>query len=206
MLRKTITSLAVITSFFLTVATSAANLSDVPSGKYKMDLTHASIVWKVSHNGLSNYVARFTDFDIDLTLDSDDLAKSSANAVIKTNFSTEYPHAEKKDFNKKLVETESLFNGTKFPEITFKSTGFNLTEKTKGKLSGDLTFLGITKPVVLDVTLNGTQAVHPFARKPAIGFSATTTIKREDWGFIKYLPNIGNEVKIEIEAEFIYAE
>jgi len=187
MLRKTITSLAVITSFFLTVATSAANLSDVPSGKYKMDLTHASIVWKVSHNGLSNYVARFTDFDIDLTLDSDDLAKSSANAVIKTNsISTEYPHAEKKDFNKK--------------------PGFNLTEKTKGKLSGDLTFLGITKPVVLDVTLNGTQAVHPFARKPAIGFSATTTIKREDWGFIKYLPNIGNEVKIEIEAEFIYAE
>jgi len=78
MLRKTITSLALLTSLFLTVATSAANLSDVPSGKYKMDLTHASIVWKVSHNGLSNYVARFTDFDIDLNLDSDDLAKSSA--------------------------------------------------------------------------------------------------------------------------------
>jgi len=207
MLRKTITSLALLTSLFLTVATSAANLSDVPSGKYKMDLTHASIVWKVSHNGLSNYVARFTDFDIDLNLDSDDLAKSSANAVIQTNsISTEYPHAEKKDFNKKLVETESLFNGKKFPEITFKSTSFKLTDKTTGKLSGDLTFLGITKPVVLDVTLNGTQAVHKFARKPAIGFSAKTTIKREDWGFVKYLPNIGNEVKIEIEAEFIYAE
>lgn len=205
-MKKILLSLSTVILLAFNTA-KAADLNEVPSGKYKLDLAHASIVWKVSHFGMSNYVARFTDFDIALNLDSENYANSTVSATIKTNsISTEYPYPEKKDFNKKLIENAELFNGTKFPEITFKSTKFTPIDKTTAKLEGELTLLGVSKPVTLDVTLNGTMSAHPFAGKPAIGFSATTTIERKDWGMVKYLPNIGNEVAIAIEAEFLFDE
>ncbi len=181
----------------------ADEISELPSGKYSLDLTHASIVWKVSHFGLSNYAARFNDFDATLDLDTANFEKSSVSVEIKTaSLDTDYPYAEKKDFNKKLIDGEGWFNGSAFPTISFVSKSLSPLTGNKAQLTGDLTFLGMTKLVTLDVTLNGAMVKHPFSGVAALGFSATTTIKRSDWGFVKYLPNIGDEVLIQIEAEF----
>lgn len=185
-------------------AKAAPDLSEVPSGAYELDLTHASIVWKVSHFGMSNYVARFTDFDIQLVLDSEKLENSSVTATIQTkSINTEYPHAQKKDFNKILAEGKSWFNGNVFPTITFTSTQLRVVDKTTSQLDGELSFLGVSKPVTLDVTMNGTMESHPFKGVAAIGFSAKTTIQRKDWDLVKYLPGIGNDVQVEIEGEFL---
>lgn len=199
-------SFLILTSCFIFSVNAFAkpDLSEVPSGEYELDLSHASIVWKINHFGLSNYVARFTDFDIQLTLDSEKLENSSVSATIQTNsINTEYPTPEKKDFNKVLAEGKDWFNGKEFPAITFKSTKLVVVDATKSKLEGELSLLGMTKPVTLDVTMNGTMASHPFKEVAAIGFSATTTIQREDWGLVKYLPKIGNDVQIAIEGEFL---
>lgn len=211
MLRKSAFKLA---SLFIILSTlsfasisHAGKLQDAPSGEYKLDLSHASIVWKVSHFGMSNYVARFNDFDMQLNLDSEDYSKSSITATINTaSLDTDYPFKEKKDFNKKLIEGKDWFNGSAFPEITFASTKLTPIDDKKATLLGNLTFLGITKPVTLDVTFNNAMASHPFANVPAIGFSATTKIKRTDWGFDKYVGNVGDEVSIDIEAEFFKKE
>lgn len=180
-----------------------ANIKDVPSGEYSLDLSHASIVWKVSHFGMSNYVARFNDFDMTLNLDTDNYNKSSVTATINTaSLDTDYPFVEKKDFNKKLIEGEDWFNGSAFPDIKFASTKLTPIDSKHATLDGNLTFLGISKPVSLKITFNNAMENHPFANVPAIGFSATTKIIRSEWGFEKYLGNIGDEVSIDIEAEF----
>jgi polyisoprenoid-binding protein YceI len=68
-----------------------------------------------------------------------------------------------------------------------------------------LTFLGVTKPVTLDVTFNKALGQHPFANKPALGFTAEGSLKRSEFGMDTYIPQIGDEVDFIIQAEFFYA-
>ena len=81
-----------------------------------------------------------------------------------------------------------------------------MTGNRTGQITGDLSFLGVTKPVTLDVTMNGYLEEHPFAGVPAIGFSGETTISRSEWGMDWGIGSVGDEVEILIEAEFVKAE
>lgn len=182
-------------------------VNGMPSGLYKLDNTHASITWKVSHLGLSNYTARFTDFDIDLMFDAQDPVRSKVKATIDpTSIETDYPTPEKKDFDAQLVNDAGWFNAVQFPKIMFLSNKVEKTGERTGKVMGTLDFLGVKKPIILDVTFNKAIGNHPFANKPAIGFSATGSLKRSDFGMTKYLPQIGDKVDVIIEAEFLYAK
>jgi len=179
----------------------------VPSGTYRLEPTHGSIIWKISHLGLSHYTARLNHFDATITLDSEHPENSSVTATIDpTSVDTDYPNADKKDFNAEIAYEDKFFNANKFPHITFQSTGIELTGGNTGKITGDLTFLGVTKPVTLDVTLNGTLPEHPMTKTAAIGFSAHTTVDRGAFGMDYGAPYIGNDVEVLIEAEFLKAE
>jgi polyisoprenoid-binding protein YceI len=72
-------------------------------------------------------------------------------------------------------------------------------------MKGNLTFLGVTKDVLLDVVFNGAMIKQPFSGKPTMGFSATTSIERSEFGMSKYVPSIGNNVEIMIEGEFVHS-
>lgn len=176
---------------------------ELPAGVYTVDKYHASLTWKVSHMGMSNYTARFKHYEADITFDPADITKSSVTAKIDpTSLETDFAPTPEKDFNKNLITQEDWFNAGKFPEITFKSTRIEQTGDNTGKIHGDLTFLGVTKPVTLDATFNGGYAAHPFTKKAAMGFSATTSLSRSDFGMTHYVPMIGDKVDIIIEAEF----
>ena len=83
----------------LGVSAHAAELT-VPSGTYQLDPTHASMVWKVKHLGLSNYTARFNRFDATITLDAENPTASTVTATVDpASIDTDYPLAEQKDFN-----------------------------------------------------------------------------------------------------------
>jgi len=175
----------------------------LPAGVYSLDKYHASLTWKVSHAGLSNYTARFKSFDAEITFDPADLSKSKVTAKIDpTSLETDFVATPEKDFNAKLAKGEEWLNAGKYPEITFTSTKIEVTGENTGKIHGDLTFLGVTKPVVLDAVFNGGYAEQPFTKKPAMGFSATASLNRSDFGFSTYVPMIGDKVDIVIEAEF----
>jgi polyisoprenoid-binding protein YceI len=178
-------------------------IKEMPSGTYKLDKTHASVTWKVNHMGLSKYTARFTKMDASLDFDAKDPAQSKLVATIDpTSVKTDYPDADKKDFDKELAEGKDWFNGKKFPEIKFEAATIEISEENKGKIHGNLTFLGVTKPVTLNTSLNGAYLKMPYLKVPALGFSATTTIKRSDFNWKTYIPMIGDEVEILIEVEF----
>jgi polyisoprenoid-binding protein YceI len=177
--------------------------NEMPEGNYGVDLSHASVVWKVSHLGLSDYVARFADFDANIDFNSSDIEKSVVTASINPmSIQTAYPNAEEKDFNKVLATEKGWFNAGEFASIDFRSTSIKMTGEKTAVMEGELSFLGVTKPVTLDVEFNGAMLRQPFSQKPTMGFSATTNIKRSDWGMTKYVPSIGDNVEVMIEGEF----
>lgn len=186
-----------------------------PAGTYGMDPTHTSLIWKVNHFGLSNYTARLNSVDGTLVFNPDDASATSLDVTIDpTSVETDYPADFKAGhpdspydtFDQEISESGDYFNSGEFPTITFKSTEVTTTGPNTGTVTGDLTFRGVTKPVTLDVTYNGT-ATFPWApEKPKIGFSATGTLKRSDYGLDIMVPNLGDEVEIVIETEFELAD
>jgi polyisoprenoid-binding protein YceI len=173
----------------------------VPSGEYALEKTHASVTFKIKHLGLSNYTARFTGFDMALVLNSEKPTLSTISVSIDPKtVKTDFPYPEKEDFDK--VIGEKFLKGNEFPQITFQSTSLKATGAKTGKLTGNLTLMGVTKPVTLDVVLNGAM-VHPFRKVPVIGFSATGSFKRSDFGSTDLQGPIGDEIQVIIEAEFL---
>lgn len=199
---------------FLIATLSAASLvacatageqtfTEAASGAYKLEKTHASLTWRISHNGLSKYTARFTEFDASIDFNPDDPATSTVTATINPlSVETDHP-TQREKWNGELATDNKFFNGDEFPEITFTSTGIEATGEFTGIITGDLTMLGVTIPITLDTTYNGTGNAPWFGPKDLIGFSAKGTLNRSDFGMTALLPNIGDEVEVIIEAEFL---
>ena len=88
--------------------------------------------------------------------------------------------------------------------VTFTSTSIDVTGDNTAKITGDLTLNGMTKPVVLDAKMNR-MAQHPMAGKDWVGFDATTTLVRSDFGLGKFAPHVGDEVAVQISIEAMKA-
>ncbi len=166
------------------------------SGSYTLDKAHASIIFSIKHLGFSDYIGRFNDFDATLNLNGTDPSKSVLSVTIKPG-SADVNNAELEE----KLDGENYFNIAKFPEATFTSTEIKMTSRTRGTIKGDLTMLGVTKPVTLNVTLNG-AGINSYANAYTVGFSATATLKRSDWGMKTLVPQVSDEVQLIISAEF----
>jgi polyisoprenoid-binding protein YceI len=178
-------------------ATQAA----VPAGTYVLDPNHASLIWSVNHLGLAQYRGRFKALSGQLEFDPAKPEASKIEAVIEVNsIQTAYAGTDK-SFEQELTSSMVL-DGATYPTIAFKSVKIVTTGTNTGKVTGNLTFHGVTKPVTLDVTFNGGLSRHPMTQKAAIGFTAKGAIKRSEFG-IGFLQGIvGDEVEILIDAEF----
>ena len=210
MIKKiTILSRNILAALFLSLMSFASivqadELKALPAGEYALDLSHASIVWKVSHMGFSTYVGRFTDFAADLNLDTQDFTNSTVSVEIDvSSIATEYPWIEKEDFDETVAN--DWLKSEDNPEIKFVSHKVSELNAGKASIGGELTINGITRPVTLAITLNRAVISHPFKRVPAIGFSATATIDRTEWEVSKLAQIVGTDVAIEIEGEFIFS-
>jgi len=95
---------------------------------------------------------------------------------------------------------DNLFNTSSYPTITFESTGIESAGDNEYKVMGNLRILDVTKPVVLETTINKTGN-NPFSKKPTVGVSATTKVSRSEWGLDYGVPAVGDEVTIWIEVE-----
>ena len=189
----------------VTTAPVAAPAPVAPAGAYVIDKTHASVVWKIKHQGLSFYTARFTGMDAQLDFDPTDVAKSMLTATIdpksvETDFAKTRHATDTRDFNAEIASPQIL-NAAKFPTITFTSTKVVKTAADKGRVTGNLTLLGVTKPVTLDVTYVGDRP-DPRTKKHKVGFSASGAVKRSDFGMTFGGGFLGDEIQLLIEAEF----
>lgn len=176
---------------------------DAPSGKYEVDPTHTSVTWRVKHLGLSMYTARFTKVASTVEFDAAKPENSKLAVTIDANsVRTDFPFPEKEDFDKVVGGGERFLDGAKFPEIKFVSTSIAPTGPKTGKITGNLTLRGVTKPIVLDATWNGSLAPNAMMKTQKIGVSARGTIKRTDFGITFGTQFLGDEVELQIEAEY----
>lgn len=174
-----------------------ANLAAQPAGVYEVEPTHTSVHWRINHSGLSTYMARFDKISGEIQFNPQAPATSLATIMIDPNsVNTGLP-----EFDRKIAK--DVFKAETTPMIQFKSTSLTATSPTTGTMTGDLTIAGVTKPMTLNVTYN-TGRMSPFARRQNIGFSATGTIKRSEWGMTNWAAGgIGDDVDLIIEAEFL---
>lgn len=185
-------------SFALAAALIAASLSTpavAAPQAYQFDKGHTNILFFIDHLGFSKMVGEFRSFDGVLNFDPENPAASSVQINIQVNSVS----TDVKALDEHLQKPE-FFNAEQFPAMSFNSTAVTTAGDGKLKVVGDLTLLGVTKPVTLDVTVNK-AAPHPFTKAPAAGFSATATLKRSDFGMSAMLGMLGDDVSIRIETE-----
>ncbi len=163
--------------------------------EYEFDTVHSQIIFFVDHLGFAKSEGEFLHFDGGFTFDPENVEASSVDVTIDT--SSISLDDEKWDAHMKNAD---FFDVEKYPTMTFKSTGIEKTSENTGKLTGDLTMLGQTHPVTLDVKMNKV-GTHPRSGNQHAGFSATGTLNRSQWGMEYGLPMVGDEVEMRIEVE-----
>lgn len=177
----------------------AANAFAAPT-KFTLDRAHSEVGFSVSHLMISKVTGKFEKFDStfafdEATGDLKDVAVKIDAASINTSDSKRDDHLKTADF----------FDVKKFPNIEFKSEKIEKKGKKPTKVHGQLTMHGVTKPVTLNVTYNGTM-VDPWGNKKA-GFEATGKLSRKDYGLTwnKALDKggvaVGDEVTLRINGE-----
>ena len=164
------------------------------AGSYKMDLGHTSVVGRVLHGKTSFYTFRFDKIDGSYKFDPAKPESAKVDVTIDpASIDSNFPR-----FDKRLAGPDFLDAG-KYPSIHFVSTEIKRTDINHGTMAGMLSFHGVTKPIVLNVTFNGGG---PVGRRITMGYSATTTLNMPEYGMDIAPHNIGDTVALSIETEF----
>jgi polyisoprenoid-binding protein YceI len=161
---------------------------------YKIDPNHTHVLFLVDHLGFSKMIGFFTTFTGAISFDQDKPEASKLNVAIKTaSLQTQFPPRDSD------LKGADWFNVKEFPQMTFVGTTFTKKDDTSGEIVGNLTMLGVTKPLTLAVTFN--KAGKRADGADAVGFSAHGSLKRSDFGMKTFLPYIGDNVDLMIETE-----
>ena len=177
-------------------AAPSVDPAQVPAGAYKLDPRHASVVARLSHFGLSNYALLLRGVEGEIVYDP----RTPLASKVTVNIDPTTVDTGIDTFDEEIES--KFFEAGKHPKMTFTSRGLSAVVGNKGKLQGDLTWRGVTRPVTLDVTFNGVAG--NMRGTPTMGFSAVGSIKRSDFGVAPQLPAnvVGDVVTLQIEAEF----
>jgi polyisoprenoid-binding protein YceI len=162
---------------------------------YQLDPGHTMVLFSWNHFGYSNPTADLGLGEGTLVFDEQHPAQSSVQVTLPLDrLDTHVPaldeHLKKPDF----------FDAAKYPTVTFKSTAVQPLGGNKFKVTGNLTVHGVTRPVVLDATLNKVGP-HPMTKAQSIGFDATASLKRSDFGVGAYVPAVSDDITIRITTE-----
>jgi len=163
--------------------------------KYTLDASHSQVIFNYNHLGFSTTYGMFSGFEGEINYDEADPAASSVNVSMPvksmfTGWEAREGHFFSPDF----------FNAQDGDLVTFSSTSIEVTGENTAKITGDLTMNKVTKSVVLDAKLNK-AGENPLAKKPWLGFDATTKVMRSDFGLGAFAPAVSDEVGIQISVE-----
>jgi polyisoprenoid-binding protein YceI len=204
-MHHTLKTLALGTALFvapmLAQAQAAPSINTSPAavqaGTYNVEPTHTRVLLAVSHMGFTTWYSQFTNVSGTLTLNPKDVSATTLDITIPTNtISTT---------NTKLdgeLNSPAWLDTAKYPTIEFKSTKVVRTGHDTAKVTGELTFHGVTLPETLNVTFNA-SGVNFLSKQYTVGFNATGTIKRSDFNVKTYVPVIGDDVSLIISAAFV---
>ena len=192
MLKKTLAALAI---------GSAVLSANVMAADYVVDKEgqHAFVDFKISHMGYSFITGTFKDIDGKFSFD----AAKPEDSKIEFNVNTASVFTNHAERDKHIASADFL-NASKFAKATFVSTSVKSTGANTADVTGDLTILGVTKPVVVKATFLG-EGKDPWGGYRA-GFEGTTTIKRSDFGKQKDLGPKSDAVELYVSFEGVKAK
>ncbi len=179
------------------ILAAAAPLAMAQTSTWKADPYHSEVDFTVKHLGITNVHGRFGKVDATLEWNETDPTKSTVNATIDVTGVDTGVTPRDND-----LKGDHFFNVAQYPTATFVST--SVTKTGSGlEVNGNLTIKGVTKPVVLEVQ-GPAGPVNGMGKKPHIGFAATTSVKRTDFGIAAAMPSamVGDDIQLEIDLDF----
>lgn len=162
---------------------------------YTIDPRHTLVAFSVDRLGFSQTLGWFRDVQGEVTFDAQAPESSSVNIVIETG-SLDTNLADRDSW----LRSDKMLNAEQHPKITFVSQAIEVVGENTGKVTGDLTLNGVTKPITLDVTFNK-EGMNPIDKVETVGFSATGSLTRSEFGVMGFLGPLGDEVSIQIQLE-----
>ena len=167
--------------------------------RYQIDPSHFSIVFSADHIGYGPAFGMFLKGGGSFIFDEE--TQELSDLVVTIDADSVFSNDDRRDGH---LRSDEFLAAEANPEIRFEMTEASAETDTTGTISGDLTLRGETKPVTLDVTLNKIDA-YPFGENYVIGVTATTTLKRSEWGMNYAVENglVGDEVDITLGVEAI---
>jgi len=163
---------------------------------YTIDPSHTFPRFEISHFGFSTHHGQFNKTSGKIVLDRAAKSGSVDITVDTATIGTGDPKLEKQ------LRSEEFFNVEKFPSMVFKSKAVKFNGDVPAAAEGELTLLGVTRPLTLTVS-RIKCGQHPITRKEACGAEITGTLKRSEFGMKAYLPAVGDEVTLHIQVEAI---
>ncbi|MFD9393053.1 YceI family protein [Streptomyces sp. NPDC060000] len=145
------------------------------TGDYSIDPAHSTFGFVARHAMVTNVKGKFNDFTGSLHLDGTDPSKSSASIDVRMD-SIDTGSADRDGH----LKTADFFKTDEFPTMTFRSTSTEALGGDDYRITGDLTILGVTRPLAIDLEFNG-AAKDPFGNE-RVGFEGKAEILRSDWG------------------------
>ena len=170
----------------------------IPSGIYSVDPSHTYVTFSYLHQGLSYPLLRATGTAGELEFDANEISNSAVNITVAAN-----SIRSNIDYFDKELASRKFFHADKYPHITFRSERYEPTDEFHGVLHGEVTIKETTLPLALNVTLNN-ALIHPMLDVPVVGFSATGSLKRSEFGLDRFVPVVSDDVMFNIEIEFLH--
>ena len=169
----------------------------VGAQSWTLDKNHAKLGFVATHLLVSDVEGKFKTFDINVVSAKDDFSDAQVNLSADINsINTD------NDYRDNDLKSEKFFDAAKYPTLSFKSTSITKIDAKNYKLNGNLTMHGVTKPVTLDLVLNGVVQ-NPMSKKTVAGFKIKGTVKRTDFGIASSFPItvVSDEIVIDSNVE-----
>jgi len=178
----------------IALTAGAASAADT----FTLDPAHTQTIFAVNHLGYSTVTGNFHDLKGALVLDQEHPEKSTIAVTIGT--ATVDTGLAIRDDD---LRSKTFFNAAQFPTMEFKSVAVKQTGDKTADVQGELTLLGVTKPVTMKVTFNRMAPDQLRKNATVAGFTATTVVKRSEFGMTAYVPYVGDDVAVTINFEGI---
>lgn len=185
------------------ILSTLAAVAQADKARYELDPEHTALYFTVEHIGYARLLGVLTGVEGSFTYDPDTQELGEVQVTIESGSVNTFNKA--RDGH---VRAGDFLDVSRHPEITFTASGGTPDSNTTGTVTGDLTILGKTNPVTLNVTLNK-AAAYPFGHKrDVLGLSMNTSIQRSDFGMTYGVDNglVGDEIRINIETEAMKME
>ena len=175
------------------------DITELKGGAYTLDPDHATLLWKINHLGFSTFIGRFNDFDASLDFDPENIEAADLEVIINMA-GVDINNSE---FAEELRGSD-WFDVENFPQAVFRTTSFVETvDEDTFIFQGDLTLLGNTAPVNLEVNFHG-GGRNFLTRSYTLGFSASADFQRSAYGLDRFTSfGVGDDIELEIHVEFM---